>query len=210
MGIKKKLGLGVASAALGLALIGGGTFAYFSDTAKQTSTFTSGIVDLNVAPPQLITLDKFKPGDHITKTFKLKNDGNIDMKKITLKTEYTVKRNGQPVENPLANKYAENIIVQFLNNTGGDKDYQIIDEKSLLELRNMTPEDLARELEWKWSLKPFPGHYAPVDGLKVNNTADFNVKFLFKETNKNQNDLQNLTLDLTWTFEGYQVDGGKR
>ena len=31
MSIKKKLGLGVASAALGLSLIGSGTYAYFSD-----------------------------------------------------------------------------------------------------------------------------------------------------------------------------------
>ena len=34
MGIKQKLGLGVASAALGVALVGGGTYAYFSDTAE--------------------------------------------------------------------------------------------------------------------------------------------------------------------------------
>ncbi|MCU5397508.1 CalY family protein, partial [Bacillus toyonensis] len=31
MSLKKKLGVGVVSAALGLSLIGGGTYAYFSD-----------------------------------------------------------------------------------------------------------------------------------------------------------------------------------
>ena len=38
MGIKKKLGLGVASAALGLSLIGGGTFAYFNDIATASQS----------------------------------------------------------------------------------------------------------------------------------------------------------------------------
>lgn len=47
MGIKKTLGFGVATAALGLTLIGGGTFAYFSDSVETTGTFAAGTLDLN-------------------------------------------------------------------------------------------------------------------------------------------------------------------
>ncbi|PRX64062.1 putative ribosomally synthesized peptide with SipW-like signal peptide [Bacillus sp. V-88] len=42
MSIKQKLGLGVASAALGLALVGGGTYAYFSDSVTTNNTFAAG------------------------------------------------------------------------------------------------------------------------------------------------------------------------
>ena len=31
MSLKKKLGLGIATAALGMSLVGGGTYAYFND-----------------------------------------------------------------------------------------------------------------------------------------------------------------------------------
>lgn len=210
MSIKKKLGMGVVTAALGISLIGGGTFAYFSDTAEQTSVFASGVVDLTVKPTELINLDKFKPGDHQTKTFELKNGGNIDMKNIALDTVYTVTKGGNQVENSLANQYANSIIVKFLANTSGDTGNNIIDEMTLLELRNMTQEQLAERLDWKWSLKPFPGYYAPVEGLKAGEVADFKVKFEFEETGKAQNDLQGLELNLEWTFEGFQVDGGKR
>ncbi|WP_267490480.1 TasA family protein [Bacillus licheniformis] len=40
MGTKKKLGLGVASAALGLALVGGGTWAAFNTTAFRKTHMT--------------------------------------------------------------------------------------------------------------------------------------------------------------------------
>lgn len=210
MSLKKKIGMGIASAALGISLIAGGTFAYFSATAEQTSSFASGYMELTAKPTELIDLKKFKPGDYATRTFKLKNDGNIDMKNISLDTSYSVTRDGAPVDNALANKYANSIKVMFLDNTSGDKANNIIDEMTLLELRDMTPEQLAERLEWKWSLWPFPGYYAPVEGLKAGETANFRVKFMFEETGASQNDLQNLDLELLWTFEGFQVDGERR
>lgn len=212
MNFKKKLGMGIMTAILSLGLIGGGTFAYFSDTAEQTSTFASGTVELNVNPEQLINLDKFKPGDHKTAKFKLKNDGNIDMKNISLDTAYSVTQDGAAVDNALANKYADSIIVKFLANTSGKKDNNIVDEMTLLELRDMTPEQLAERLERKWVGGILIGKYVyyPVEGLKTGETGDFRVKFEFEETGERQNDLQNLDLELTWTFEGFQVDGERR
>lgn len=47
MGMKKKLSLGVASAALGLALVGGGTWAAFNDIKSKDATFASGTLDLS-------------------------------------------------------------------------------------------------------------------------------------------------------------------
>ena len=59
MGLKKKLGLGVASMALGASLIGGGTFAYFNDTETASgNTFAAGTIDLQ---PDAISSSKLKP-----------------------------------------------------------------------------------------------------------------------------------------------------
>jgi spore coat-associated protein N len=218
MSLKKKLGLGVASAALGLSLVGGGTYAYFSDTAVQTSTFASGTLDLNVDPTTLITLDKFKPGDWKNQTFKLINNGNLDIKSVNLKTAYSVTKNdGSSVDPALAEKYADAIEVVFLRNVGdgniitGDFPNQVVSRKSLKQLASMNPDDLAAEWDRtgivRWALR---------DGLTAKGTGkesidDFSVQFQFKNTpNAPQNDLQNLKLNLTWMFEGIQKDGEER
>ncbi|ANC78821.1 hypothetical protein ABE65_019265 [Fictibacillus phosphorivorans] len=218
MSLKKKLGLGVASAALGLSLVGGGTYAYFSDTAVQTSTFASGTLDLNVDPTTLITLDKFKPGDWKNQTFKLINNGNLDIKSVNLKTAYSVTKNdGSSVDPTLAAKYADAIEVVFLKNVGDDwsivkdTDYNVVTTMSLKELATKTTQDLAKEWDRegliRWALR---------DGITAKGTGqesvdEFSVQFQFKNTpNAPQNDLQNLKLNLTWTFEGIQKDGERR
>ena len=62
MSLKKKLGMGVASAALGLSLIGGGTFAYFSDKEVSNNTFAAGTLDLTLDPKTLVNIENLKPG----------------------------------------------------------------------------------------------------------------------------------------------------
>jgi spore coat-associated protein N len=85
--MKKKIGLGVASAALGLSLIGGGTFAYFNDTATINNTFASGTLDLSVLPysgsyPINFDLSNMKPGDGIDREFKLDNTGTLAIQNV--------------------------------------------------------------------------------------------------------------------------------
>ncbi len=212
MGIKQKLGLGVASAVLGVSLIGGGTYAYFSDTAETSGTFASGTLDLNANPTTIINVDNIKPGDTMLRSFQLKNDGTLDIKQVLLHTAYTVtKNNGSAVTNALANQYADALEVVFLTNTGefildGNG---VIYKKSLLELRDMTPDDLAKEWE-----KLGRRDWALVDGIKAgtgsNSTDNFYVMFKFKDSGSPQNELQDLKLNLQWTFEGIQEDGERR
>jgi spore coat-associated protein N len=89
MSMKKKLGLGVASAALGLSLIGGGTWAAFNDTATVTNHFASGTLDLEVGknhPSHQMNFDltNMKPGDNVQRIFKLNNKGTIAIKEVLL------------------------------------------------------------------------------------------------------------------------------
>ena len=216
MSVKKKLALGIGSAALGLSLVGGGTFAYFSDTARQTSTFASGTLDLNVDPTVIVDLKDIAPGDYTQKTFKLRNDGTIDIKSVKLKTDYTITgKDGSAVPQDIQDKYAKAIEVEFLTNKGDHgRDHQIITSKSLHYLSSITPDSLAKEMEQIW-YTDFEGKmvqgWVITDGIKAGkgnkSTDDFTVKFKFKDDGKNQNDLQGLKLNLNWTFEGVQREG---
>jgi spore coat-associated protein N len=90
MSIKKKLGLGVASAALGISLVGGGTWAAFNDTATINNHFAAGELDLTVGPsgskPISFDLTNMKPGDNVQRIFNLKNDGSLAIKEVLLNT----------------------------------------------------------------------------------------------------------------------------
>ncbi|WP_407271278.1 TasA family protein [Radiobacillus sp. PE A8.2] len=228
MNIKTKLGMGIATGVLALGLIGGGTFAYFSDTAVQTNTFQSGTIVLDVEPEVQVAMENLKPGDWMPRTFELQNNGSLDMKNVDLKTSFKVTRDGQPVVPGLADKYAEQIIVQFMNNTSGDEDKEILLEVSLKDLRDLTPNELATRIDIE-QIVLLPGYsfWIPfigwitvppvyqdvqneVSGIAAGETAGFDVQFRFNDTGVAQNDLQNLDLELTWTFEGYQTDGEEK
>ncbi|MBU9712106.1 TasA family protein [Evansella tamaricis] len=222
MSVKKKLSMGIMSALLGIALIGGGTFAYFSGTAVQTNTFASGTLSLSSIPEVNVELDNIKPGDWTYETFELYNDGTLDIQYVDLSTSYSVKQDGVPVGSTLADQYADSIIVEFLRNTGGDEPYDVILELTLYQLANMTQEDFEDvldqiDLEWEWVntwpyLIPWIGYWNETEEivspiLEVGETAYMDVRFKFEYLDEDQNHLQNLDLELTWTFEGYQTPG---
>ena len=54
MSIKKKLAMGIATGALAVSMIGGGTYAYFNDVETSENTFAAGTLDLAVNPEQLL------------------------------------------------------------------------------------------------------------------------------------------------------------
>jgi spore coat-associated protein N len=83
MSIKKKIGGALAGTALGAALIGGGTFAIFTDSATNTNnTFTAGTLDINVNSEQAFTgtIGNLAPGDTGSQTFNVKNDGTLELR----------------------------------------------------------------------------------------------------------------------------------
>ncbi len=93
MGLKKKLGLGMATAALGLSLVGGGTFAYFNDTATVNNQFAAGTLnlDVNKDPESAVNFDlrNLKPGDNATRYFVLSNGGSLAIKDVlTLRNSF--------------------------------------------------------------------------------------------------------------------------
>jgi spore coat-associated protein N len=190
MSLKKKLGLGVASAALGLSLVGGGTYAYFSDSATETGTFAAGTLDINTDPSVLVGMDNLKPGDHIYRTFKLKNDGSLDIKRVLLDTAYTVSdTNG----NNGGDDLGKHIKVEILANA--DKASAVIWSTTLYDLVNSADPDAVAA-----------GWFGEASGIGAHSSDDLHVVFTFVDNNQDQNKFQGDSLNLTWTFNAQQGD----
>lgn len=86
MSIKKKMSMGILAGALGVSLIGGGTWAAFNDVEEVNNTFAAGTLDLVVgeATTMDFTISNLKPGDYFTKELVLKNNGSLDINQIKL------------------------------------------------------------------------------------------------------------------------------
>lgn len=204
MSIKKKLGLGVASAALGLALIGGGTFAYFSDTEVTNNSFTAGTLDLAVNPSTIIDVNNIKPGDTMVREFVLENNGSLDISTVDLSTAYNViDAKGDNVDD-----FGKHIKVLFLENvdkTGGawifDEYNDVIADTTLYDLQNMTP-DAVENLDtfWLWLL-------GEESGLTAGTSDQMYVAFEFVDNDADQNEFQGDALELEWTFTAHQTEG---
>ena len=192
MNIKKKLGAGIISAVLGLTLVGGGTFAYFSDTETTNNTFAAGTLDLAVNPTQIIEVDNIKPGDSMIRDFELQNNGTLDIDKVLLDTNYTV--NDAAGDN--TEDFGEHIQVEFLYNA--DKLDEVIYETTLAELKSLTPEAVNENVFY-----PLFGE----KGLEVDSIDDLVVKFNFIDNGEDQNQFQGDSLDLEWTFTATQTAG---
>lgn len=195
MSIKKKLGLGIASAAMGLALIGGGTYAYFNSSVDTNANFAAGTLKLSAAPTTIIDVKNLKPGDTMVRSFKLQNDGSLDISKIDLSTSYTVgDANGNDTED-----FGKYIKVDFLLNA--DKGNDVVYSTTLDQLKNMTPDAISGSV------------FGPIFGfekghlLKAGTFDTLYVKYEFVENNKDQNQFQGDSLALKWTFNGHQTAG---
>lgn len=195
MGLKKQLVTGIASAVLGISLIGGGTYAYFSDSETTENTFAAGTLDLAVEPTTLIDVEDLKPGDTIIRDFELQNSGSLKIKNVLLETDYDV----EDAEGDNTEDFGDHIQVTFLYNA--DKMDEVIYETSLSELRDMEPEAVSEEV-----FDEILGE----GGLDPNDADDLVVEFEFVDNGEDQNQFQGDKLELEWTFNAMQEDGEEK
>ena len=189
MGIKKQLGIGVTTAVLGLMLIGGGTFAYFSDSEETNATFAAGTLDLTAEPTEVINVDNMAPGDSMIRDFELQNTGSLDIDTVHLETDYE----SSYVD---GDDFGEHIEVEFLYNANNLD--EVIYQTTLAELQDMSPEAINEHIFY-----PAIGD----EGLAAGESHDFVFQFNFLDNEEDQNHLQDAWLDLEWTFVSTQGDG---
>ncbi len=193
LSLKKKLGMGVASAALGLSLIGGGTFAYFSDKEVSNNTFAAGTLDLTLDPTTLVDIKDLKPGDKVKKEFLLKNSGSLAIKDVQLATKYTVNdfKNDNAGED-----FGQHIKVNFIWNW--DKQSEPVYETTLADLQKENPDVLAKAI--------FAPEWGENGGLAAGTEDYLWVEFEFEDKG-DQNKFQGDSLNLEWTFNAHQGEG---
>lgn len=195
MTLKKKLGMGITSAVLGAALVGGGTFAFFSDKEVSNNTFAAGTLDLALNPSTVVNVSNLKPGDTIEKEFKLENKGSLDIKKVLLKTDYNV----EDVKKDNKDDFGKHIKVTFLKNV--DKHETIVKQTTLDKLKGDTLTAVDNDLSaWFWDEK----------GISAGKSDKLKVKFEFVDNGKDQNQFQGDKLQLNWTFDAQQTAGEER
>ncbi|WP_340020967.1 TasA family protein [Paenibacillus sp. FSL K6-1096] len=198
MNVKKTLGLGVVSAALGLTLVGGGTFAYFSSTSTSSASFNNGTLSLQSDPSVIVNLSNLKPGDTVLRDFKLKNDGSLNIPKVVLHTSSTIT---DALGDNGAHNFKDDIIVTFLVNK--DKLTTPLLVISLADLESQSPDLVARGI-----LGAILG--GEKSGIKAGTSDNLTIQFAFKETLQPQNYYQGDSLALTLNFEASQEAGTQK
>ncbi|MBG0962783.1 TasA family protein [Bacillus sp. SRB1LM] len=199
MSIKKKLGMGVVTAALGLSLIGGGTYAYFSDKEVSQNTFAAGTLDLSVNPEVVINVDNIKPGDEMERGFQLVNKGTLAIGDVKLLTDYSVI--DAKGDNGNAD-FGDHIRVDFLWNL--DKNEVPIWSTTLSELKVSTQNGSIPDLVQQGVVDREGNGVAPGDD------DTFYVMFTFVDNNAEQNVFQGDSLKLNWTFNSMQTKGEEK
>ncbi|BAC14484.1 hypothetical conserved protein [Oceanobacillus iheyensis HTE831] len=134
---KQKILIGVAAGMIGMGFVGGGTFAFFSDTETTQNSFVSGTLDLELQSPNEsgeldIALKDIKPGDKKTYSINLHNAGSLTFKDVLLTSTYSIKDKHN--DNKKAD-FADHIFVKITNK---DSDDVISDYIPISELKDVT------------------------------------------------------------------------
>lgn len=176
--------MGMITGLVGIALVSGGTVAFFSDAVNTDNKILSGTLDLDVSDNDDGVLFEFynkKPGDKFDYSFDLINAGTLDMKEVTLYSNHEIWNRAGSKDN---NGFDQQIKLNKIQ----------VDGKNLL--------DAAITLN---KLKNQP--IVLVESMKAETPAvQVYVEFEFIRTEKDQNKYQGNTMDLQWTFEAIQED----
>jgi spore coat-associated protein N len=221
MSLKKKLGLGMASAALGLSLVGGGTFAYFSDTATVHNGFKSGTLDIGIGSydqtswPINFDLQNFRPGDTAERTFDLTNKGSLAIEDTYLNfanASVTDTLNTGGNGNDFLQALNVSYFMDVLNDSGN-----YVPVSMLLPGKSLTLKDA---LEGKFDGVINPAYLVTgangvkllnltPDGIDVGEKERFRIMISFTDTNQPQNKLQGMVAKIDYNVDARQVIGNK-
>ncbi|MET3730093.1 spore coat-associated protein N [Fictibacillus halophilus] len=193
MGFTKTISKGVMTAALGLSLMGGGTFAYFSDTFETKNTFAAGTLDLSINPNAVVNINNIKPGDEVYREFTFENKGSLDIYQVLLDTKYTVEDAKSDNTDDLGN----HIKVTIMYNTSSATVPVV--ETTLAQLKEKQPDLTA--------IDEFVGTTQRPDGIPPGEKEKMFVLFQFVDNGEDQNQFQGDKLQVDWTFNAKQAPG---
>ena len=220
MGLKTKLAVGIMSGALGLTLVGGGTWAAFNDVETVSNTFAAGTLDLGKGTAtEVFKVENMKPGDHFTKSLKLTNDGSLDINKIYLNASGVKDWSNKDILNlpngagtNTQDEFLDQFEVKITNKTTGAVAYG---ENGSKTLKNLVADAATNNGSGVEITKSADG----AAGLKGTGSAvDFEVYVKFKEDNTliegtrlhAQNKYQGEGAKIDFVFEATQMPGQQK
>lgn len=207
MGIKKKLGLGIGAAALGLSLVGGGTFAYFNDTSTIHNEFKSGtlVMDVNKAWnfPLNFNLKNIKPGDKWERQFVLQNKGSLDIGNTLMSVTNVGTDNA--LLDTLTVKYFVDATPPVVDPGTPDAGYLLLNSQDIT-LREAINGDFAGKIKPQYITADNKLNLTPI-GLASGTENRFRIQIEFPDTGAPQNTLQGLTADVDFNFDARQTAG---
>lgn len=187
MTVKKRIGIAFVTAVLGISLISGGTFAYFSDTKETHNRIEAGTLDLGIESGEdeevIFEFENKQPGDTFDYAFNLTNDGSIIIGDVILLSSHLILNEEEHIIN---SDFGSQIMIQKMM---VDEDV-IIHEKEKLTLDDLQDIELAL-----------------LENFDVEEVAEVYVKFEFiNDEDEDQNEYQGNIIKLNWTFEAMQTD----
>ncbi|KGP74123.1 cell division protein FtsN [Pontibacillus yanchengensis Y32] len=212
MGLKSKLAMGVMTGALGLSLVGGGTYAAFNDVESAEGTYSAGTLDLELGNfvSGTMDVDKLVPGDSIEREFEIMNNGNVDIKEVLF--DVTATNHTEVGGDNTDGEFYEQFKVEIFNSDSRDV---LADLKADLHQSEISMQDLINAPAFD---------VASGDGFN-NKDGDFNgkdsdtfhIKVSFKDNKAKdgngeyeQNKYMGEGVTLDFNFEATQKDGGAR
>ena len=194
MNLKKQFALTLASVGLGAALIGGGTFAYFSDQEEANNTFAAGTLDLSVNPEVVFDVANMKPGDWADRWYNITNSGSLDIKNVYLTTSYDVT---DANNNNDGEDLGKHMVVELMDNFEQGK--RVILRETIYDLSQKQGTNRPDLLK---AYNEATGQSLASD--EVNNIA---VRIIFVDNGADQNIFQGDGLQMKWTFDATQTAG---
>jgi spore coat-associated protein N len=216
MGVKKKLGLGLASAALGLSLVGGGTFAYFSDEATIHNGFAAGTLDLEIGKypgtqwPVNFDLSNLRPGDKVERTFDLKNTGSLAIEDTYLDFAEV------SVDNPLSttasdDDFLEALTVTYFYETVVNGNYvpqSLLVNSQSITLKEAIDGQYSGKIQERYLTNDGKLNLTP-DGINAGSNGRYRIMISFPDTDQSQNKLQGMVAKVDFNLDARQVMGAK-
>lgn len=182
MSIKKQIVTAVATLALGAALIGGGTFAYFnSEVASTGNTFAAGSIDIaNPNSGVIFSVANAKPGDSFGGTYTIKNSGTLNASLTGIMS-----------------------LAKTAEGNGGDLGDALILDTLTIGTKDLLPQADAND-DGIVSLCEAKSRLLNMDDINAGATTTFVIHGTFIDTQIPQNDLQGVGLQATFDFEARQ------
>lgn len=215
MSIKKKMSMGILAGALGVSLIGGGTWAAFNDVEEVNNTFAAGTLDLVVgeATTMDFNISNLKPGDYFTKTLVLGNNGSLPINQI----KFHAKKN---TDTPFVDKDEIDLASKIGADAGKNNEDDFLGQFNI-KIENSSGDILYDGLLsglFTDGVEELTGTTDSDIGLAVGGSESFNVTVKFNENSNTfngsrlmqQNKYQGEGTDMKFVFEATQMKGEDR